>query len=57
LDTFDTKCSKTASLSYTMHVWLPVCPHVHNPRITKHIFIKSYAGEFHENLSMCSSFT
>jgi len=28
LDMFDTKCSKTASISYTMHVWLPVCPHV-----------------------------
>jgi len=55
-DMFDTKFSKTASLSYTMHVWLPVCPHVHNLRTTKHIFIKSDTEEFHENLS-CSSFT
>jgi len=28
LDMFDTKCSKTASISYTTHVRLPVCPHV-----------------------------
>jgi len=28
LDMFDTKCSKTASISYTTHVWLPVCLHV-----------------------------
>jgi hypothetical protein len=28
LDMFDTKCSKSDSISYTMLVWLPVCPHV-----------------------------